>query len=57
MKNTLSTEEMYTLGQVALGEEKADLAIINQEGKVHKKVVGYRDKAFFEKEIRQLLAM
>jgi thiol-disulfide isomerase/thioredoxin len=29
--------------------------IINQKGEVHKKVVGYRDKSFFENEIRQLL--
>jgi thiol-disulfide isomerase/thioredoxin len=31
--------------------------IINQKGEVHKKVVGYRDKAFFENEIRGLLGM
>ena len=31
--------------------------IINQQGEVHKKVVGYRDKAFFENEIKQLLAL
>jgi len=29
--------------------------IINQQGEVHKKVVGYHDKAFFEREIKQLL--
>ena len=29
MKNTLSPDEMNTLMRVALGEEKADLAIIN----------------------------
>lgn len=29
--------------------------IINQRGEIHKKVVGYRDKTFFENEIRQLL--
>ncbi len=31
--------------------------IINQKGEVHKKVVGYRDRAFFETEIRSLLGM
>lgn len=31
--------------------------IINQQGELHKKVVGYRDKSFFEKEIKKLLAM
>ena len=29
MKNTLSAEEMYSLKQVALGEEKADLVVVN----------------------------
>ena len=29
MKNTLSTEEIHTLAQVALGAEKADLAVVN----------------------------
>jgi len=31
--------------------------IINQQGQIHQKVVGFRDRAYFENEIKKLLAL
>ena len=53
--NTLWNQEAVTLYGRPPGIPTT--LIINQKGEVHKKVVGYRDKAFFETEIRGLLDM